>query len=66
MEIQKADGSAVPGFGIDDCDVLFGDTIDRVVMWKGNADVSSLAGQPLRLRFTLHDADLYSFQFSDN
>ncbi|MDP7302954.1 MAG: hypothetical protein QGG09_07630, partial [Pirellulaceae bacterium] len=64
--IQKADGSAIPGFGIDDCDELFGDTVDRVVSWKGSADVSSLAGQPLRLRFTLQDAELYSFQFSDN
>jgi len=34
------------------------------VAWKETgAKLDRLAGKPLRLRFTLADADLYSFQF---
>jgi hypothetical protein len=33
------------------------------VKWKGNADVSRFAGQPIRLRFALKNSHLYAFQF---
>jgi hypothetical protein len=33
------------------------------VSWKGNADVGQWAREPVRLRFRLKDADLYSFRF---
>jgi hypothetical protein len=64
VEIQDADGKPVPGFSLADCDDLFGDSLDREVTWKGRADVGSLAGKPVRLRFTLQDADLYALRFS--
>ena len=35
-----------------------------MVTWKGRADVRALAGQAVRLRFALSDADLYSLQFT--
>ena len=63
VELQSKEGTALPGFSLSDCDELFGDTLDRAVSWNGRTDVSSLAGQPVRLRFELRDADLYSFQF---
>ena len=31
--------------------------------WKGTSDVSQLVGKPIRLRFVMKDADLYSFRF---
>ena len=31
--------------------------------WQGNSDVSRLIGQPVRLRFVMNDADLFSFRF---
>ncbi len=31
--------------------------------WEGGLDVSALAGRPVRLRFAMKDADLYSIQF---
>jgi len=64
VEIQDADGKAVPGFAMDDCNLQYGDQIDRVVSWKSGADVSQLAGEPVRVRFELKDADLYSFHFT--
>ena len=63
VEIQDANGKPVPGFTLADCPPLFGDTVERSVTWKGGPDVSRLAGQPVRLRFVMKDADLYSFQF---
>jgi hypothetical protein len=42
---------------------LVGDATDRVVMWKERAGIGDLAGKPIRLRFTLRDADLYSLRF---
>ena len=36
---------------------------ERTVTWKGGRDLSSLNGEPVRLRFVVKDADLYSFRF---
>ena len=64
IEIQDASGDAIPGFGLDDCPEVFGDDLERIVTWKHGTDVSQLSGQPIRLRFLLKDADLYSIRFS--
>ena len=63
VELQGADGEPVKGFALGDCPEIFGDSLERVVSWKGGSDVSVLAGKPVRLRFALKDADLYSIQF---
>lgn len=63
VELQTPDGNAIQGYALADCNELFGDTVERLVTWKNGADASSLAGQPVRLRFKLHDADLYSYCF---
>ena len=62
VEIQDADGKPLEGFGLKDCPEVFGDAIERTVAWKTGSDLSKLAGQPVRLRMMLKDADLYSFQ----
>jgi hypothetical protein len=63
IELQDAYGTAIEGFTREDCDEIVGDEIARVVTWKGNADVSSLSGKPVRLCAVMKDADLYSIQF---
>jgi hypothetical protein len=65
VEIQNADGEPMPGYSLDDSDELFGDSIDHDAGWNGSADVSSLDGQEVRLRFVLSDGDLFSMQFSE-
>jgi len=65
VEVQGADGKPVEGFSLAECDEVFGDSLDRVVTWKGRSDVSALAGQPIRLRFALSDADLYALRFRE-
>ncbi len=63
VEIQGSDGQAIEGFALADGTELRGDAIDQPVTWKAGADVGKLAGKPVRLRFELKDADLYSFRF---
>jgi hypothetical protein len=63
VEIQDAEGKALPGFAASDCAEIIGDEINRTVNWKHGSDVSELAAQAVRLRFELKDADLYSFRF---
>jgi hypothetical protein len=52
------------GFALADCAPIFGDTLDRTVTWTGGGDLRALAGRAVRLRFSLQDADLYSFRFA--
>lgn len=63
VELQTADGKPIPGYTLDECPEIIGDRIDRAVSWKSGADVGKLAGQPVRIRFVLRDADVYSLQF---
>ncbi len=65
VEIQDVAGKPLPGFALDDCSPVFGDTIERTVTWKNGGNVRSLSGRPVRLRFALRDADLYAFRFAD-
>lgn len=65
VEIQDADGNPLDGFREEECVPVLGDELARRVRWKGGASVASVAGKPVRLRFALADADLYSFQFTD-
>ncbi len=63
IEIRTPDGKPVEGFALKDCPPIVGDAIDQQVRWKDNANVSALAGKPIRLVFELKDADLFSIQF---
>ena len=63
VEIRDEADEPLPGFTLADCPEMFGDAIERVVKWQGSRDVSALAGQTVRLRMRLKDADLYSIRF---
>ena len=65
VELQSAGGQPIPNFTLGDSDELFGDTLLRVVTWKGKADVSAMVGQPIRIRMAVRDADLYSLRFQE-
>jgi hypothetical protein len=65
VEIQDANGVALPKFAMADCPDHFGDDIEGGVTWHGVGDLSGLVGKPCRLRFALKDADLYAFKFRE-
>jgi hypothetical protein len=62
---EEVDGTPIPGFSVEDCVMQIGNEIDRRVSWKSGRDVSALAGKPVRIRFSMKDADLFSFQFTE-
>ncbi len=64
VEIQQPDGRPIPGFALADMDPTYGDRLDWPVRWKTTADLAALAGQPVRLRFVLKDADLFAMRFT--
>jgi len=64
VEIQDNNGNPILGFTLGDCPEFIGDEISHVVRWKNGADVSELAGKPIKLRFVMKDADLYSLKFN--
>ena len=63
VEIQDAAETPIPGHTLEDCPEIIGDEIERVVAWTSGADVSRLAGRPVRLRFVMKDADLFALRF---
>jgi hypothetical protein len=65
VEIQEAAGTPIPGFTLADSPELVGDAIEQVVTWSGPLALAGLAGQPVRLRFVMQEADLFSFRFRD-
>ena len=64
FEIQDEKGNTIPGFTLDDSDMIVGNEITRIVSWKGNRDLQKLALKAIRLRIYMKDADLYSIRFT--
>ena len=78
IEIQDAAGNPIPGYRLEEAEEIFGDEVDRSVTWRIDsqvrmqgqhrylaraANLSSLADRPIRLRFVMKMADIYSFRF---
>jgi hypothetical protein len=63
VELLDEKGNTLPGHRLADCDEIGGNHLEKTVSWKGNADLSSLRGQPVRLRFVMRSCKLFAFQF---
>lgn len=63
VEIQEPTGTPIAGYALEDSILLRGDHINGVAAWRDRPDVTELAGETVRLRFALKEADLYSLQF---
>ena len=63
VEIQHAEGEPIAGYALDDCTPMTGDEVSHKVSWETGADLSKLSGKPVRLRFGMKDADVYSLRF---
>jgi hypothetical protein len=58
------EGKAIQPFTLENCTALTADKTLCAVRWKGSDDLSTLRGRPVRFRFLLQDASLYSFWVS--
>ena len=63
VELQDAAGRPLPGRSVSDCPPIFGDSVEHIVRWREGGDLRACAGQAVRLRLVLRDADVYSFRF---
>jgi len=63
VELQDESGAPLSGFTVAACAPITGDAVEHVVTWNGATNVSQFAGRPVRLRFELQDAEMYSIRF---
>ncbi len=70
VEIQDARGKPVPGFALEESPLIWGDEIAHAIQWTrshpgatSDKPLARLSGKPVRLRFVIKDADLYSLRF---
>jgi hypothetical protein len=61
-EALDADGKPIDGFSAVDFMPISTDSVRHVATWKGQPDSHLLQGRPIRLRFQLKNAKLYSFE----
>ena len=59
-------GTAIPGYTLADSVALQADAVRAKVQWQGVTDLSALAGRSVRIRFSVENADLYSFWFDQD
>ncbi|PYV07516.1 MAG: hypothetical protein DMG07_28570, partial [Acidobacteria bacterium] len=62
VELLDAAGVPIPGYTLGAADPLNGNSVRMAVTWGGKADVSALAGKPIRLHLRMRSAKLYAFQ----
>ncbi|MBQ18185.1 MAG: hypothetical protein CMJ65_13795 [Planctomycetaceae bacterium] len=60
VEALDTNGKPIKGFGLDASVPLTTDAIRHRLAWKGHKDLHQLQGRPLRLRFHLKNARLFS------
>jgi len=63
VELRDLAGQPIPGYTLGDCEEISCNDVNWEVRWRGKADVSALAGQPVKLHFRMTNAKLYSFGF---
>ena len=56
-------GNALPGFAVEDCEVIQDDAIDYEVRWRNAPDLRAHAGRQVRVQVTMRNAKLYALQF---
>ena len=72
IEIQSPDGSPIPNFTLKDSSIIQGDAIEQKIYWPGKnsksdiggPNLKNLSGFPIRLKFDMKDADIYSMKFT--
>jgi hypothetical protein len=64
VEVLDKKGKVIEPFSKENCQPVTADSTIRHVKWKGNDELTALAGQKVRFRFTLQNGHLYSFWVS--
>ena len=62
VELLDQDNKPIPGYTAKDCIPVKGDNTTHYVRWKKHANLYPVIGLPVRCRFYLKTASIYSFQ----
>jgi hypothetical protein len=62
VELQAADGTPLPGFGLAECRPLIGNDLSMPVVWERHRRLGAFASQPVRVRIRLQEARLLALQ----
>ena len=63
VEILDNENNVIQNFSSDDCLPLTGNEISRHVEWKKGSSLEKLINTPVKIRFKMKDADIYSIWF---
>ena len=63
VEILDIQGMPIVGFELENTGEMIGNEIEKAVIWQGKPGMMELKNEPVRLRFVMKDADLYSLRF---
>jgi len=61
VEALDPEGKMIEGFAKKDCTAITSDSVRHVLKWKGKSDCQLIQARPIKLRFYLKNAKLYSF-----
>jgi hypothetical protein len=61
VEVLDEKGKVATGFSKENCEPMHADSVEHSIHWKG-ASFADLRGKPVRLRFYLTNARLYSYR----
>ena len=61
VELLDAESKPLAGYAAEDCIAITEDSVAIRMRWRDDRDLNALAGQPVKLRFALNNARLYSY-----
>ena len=61
VEALDEKGKIIEGFSKTDCQPITSDSVRHVLKWNGSEDCHLIQARPIKLRFYLTKAELYSF-----
>jgi hypothetical protein len=64
VAILGPNGTPFPGFSLEDCEPVRGDSTNQRVNWKSRHELSEVAGKPVQLQFRMQRTKLYAMQFN--
>ena len=65
VEILDKHGYVIDGYSVKDSDPFTGDEVSHIATWQGNPSINNIGDRPIKLKFYLKNASVFSFQFAD-
>ena len=65
VEVRDANGNALPGRTVDDCDPVRGNEYDRLITWRGESGLAVGTDVPISLYVDLRHAELFAIRFTE-